>query len=167
MRELGRNKLDLESSSGAETQTRVAMAWTWQCITFLLLLAFLMASLPEELMKCTAVTHIHRRRGRTLLKHECIYNATAAALGFGTIENIGYIYAASTAETKIMIADDSGWARSHCNELSRTHECLDSHQHNTERQSGHCFAALAHSVCLRRVSRDLRFRLVHVERFGW
>ncbi|KAI8963320.1 protease prsW family-domain-containing protein [Daldinia sp. FL1419] len=85
---------DKLASLDAETLTaRRHMAGSWQYWVFMFLLAYFGASIPEELLKYSGLAYA-RRRGRIAHEHNYITLGAAAALGFSTFENIGFIYAA-------------------------------------------------------------------------
>ena len=92
-----------ESLGTEDKQRRLKMVWTWQYFTFLLLLAFIMMGLIEEVLKFAVVALIRCRREK-LAERDYISYIIAASLGFSTLENIGYVYASAQKDAVAMLA---------------------------------------------------------------
>lgn len=99
--EFGRTTLD--NVSPKVRRKRAEMSWTWQYLILLLFLAFILASLLEEYMKYYAVTYVKHRYG-TFRALEYIAYAIASAIGFSTIENVGFVYASASVDSLEMTA---------------------------------------------------------------
>ncbi|KAF3059926.1 integral membrane protein [Daldinia childiae] len=91
--EFARSESQVASLDAEALAWRRQIASSWQYWTFMFLFAYLGASIPEELLKYSGLAYA-RRRGRITHEHNYITLAAAAALGFSTFENIGFIYAA-------------------------------------------------------------------------
>ncbi|KAI1641165.1 hypothetical protein F4809DRAFT_214254 [Biscogniauxia mediterranea] len=94
--EFQRNEADIASLDAETLATRRQMAASWQNWTFNLLLAFAVAGTVEECLKYSALA-LARRYGRILHERNYTILAAAGAMGFGTFEGIGFIYAATKA----------------------------------------------------------------------
>lgn len=79
--------------SDAEKERRAQMAWRWQYFAFLFFFAFGLAGLVEEVLKSSAII-LARRWGSVATEREYLNAAIAATLGFSTVENIAFVYAA-------------------------------------------------------------------------
>lgn len=101
MEEFGRKNVATITEN--ERRRRAEMAWTWQYFTMILIFAFILAGSLEEIVKYVAIT-INRGRGGKLKPIEYIGFALASSLGFSTIENIGFVYVSTEAESVGMIA---------------------------------------------------------------
>ncbi|KAI0110145.1 protease prsW family-domain-containing protein [Daldinia grandis] len=91
--EFARGEGEVASLDADTLATRRLIAGSWQYWAFMFLLAYFGASIPEELLKYSGLVYA-RRRGRIVHEHNYITLAAAAALGFSTFENIGFVYAA-------------------------------------------------------------------------
>lgn len=84
---------DVTSLSTVELQKRSAMAHSKQYLAFLAVFSFVVPGLVEELMKYLTIL-IVRYRWKGLTDREFLQIAIVATLGFSTVENIGFLYAA-------------------------------------------------------------------------
>ncbi|XXG98139.1 hypothetical protein Hte_004460 [Hypoxylon texense] len=92
--EIQRSEHELASLDASTLAARRRMAGCWQYWVFMLAFAFGAASVPEELLKYAGLMYA-RRRGRVAHPHNYVTLGAAAALGFSTVENIGFVYAAA------------------------------------------------------------------------
>lgn len=84
------NVVDL---SDEEKRRRAEMASKWQYFAFLFVFAFGLAGLTEEVLKYSAII-LARQWGTVETERQYLQGAIAATLGFSTVENIGFVYAA-------------------------------------------------------------------------
>ncbi|KAI1479990.1 protease prsW family-domain-containing protein [Daldinia eschscholtzii] len=91
--EFARSEDEVASLDAEKLATRRQIASSWQYWTFMFSFAYCGASIPEELLKYSGLVYA-RRRGHITHEHNYVTLAAAAALGFSTFENIGFIYAA-------------------------------------------------------------------------
>ncbi|KAI1383096.1 protease prsW family-domain-containing protein [Hypoxylon trugodes] len=98
LKEMQRSEDDVASLKPDTLALRREMASQWSYWVFMFLFAFLAAALPEELLKYTGIIYA-RRRGRVISERDYITLGAASALGFSTIENIGFVYAAAVQQT--------------------------------------------------------------------
>ncbi|KAI5925391.1 hypothetical protein F4810DRAFT_77084 [Camillea tinctor] len=94
--EVQRNEADIALMDEEALATRRQMAASWQNWIFIFASAFSVAGAVEEWMKYTALT-LARRYGRIVHERNYITLAAAGAIGFGTFEGLGFIYAATRA----------------------------------------------------------------------
>ncbi|KAI1397255.1 protease prsW family-domain-containing protein [Hypoxylon fuscum] len=92
--EIQRGEDDVAKLDPEMLATRRQMASQWQYWVFMLVFAFFAAGFPEELLKYSGLVYA-RRRGRITHEHNYITLGAAAALGFSTVENIAFVYAAT------------------------------------------------------------------------
>ncbi|KAI1499279.1 hypothetical protein F5X99DRAFT_390369 [Biscogniauxia marginata] len=96
LEELQRNEADIATMDAEALAARRQMAGSWQNWAFLTLLAFAIAGMVEEWLKYSAL-NLARRYGRILHERNYVILAAAGAMGFGTFEGIGFLYAAVQA----------------------------------------------------------------------
>ncbi|KAH6644926.1 hypothetical protein BKA67DRAFT_586479 [Truncatella angustata] len=92
-KEFGKSEKILMEADEETLSRRREMAGRWGYWLYLVFLAFITAGLIEEYMKYCAL-NLARRYGRVTKQRDFLTVAVAAALGFSTIENIGFVYAA-------------------------------------------------------------------------
>ncbi|KAI0597786.1 hypothetical protein F4775DRAFT_218484 [Biscogniauxia sp. FL1348] len=92
--EFQRSGADIASMDAETLAARRQMAASWPNWIFNFLLAFVMAGTVEEWLKYSALALAHRY-GRIFHERNYIVLAAAGAMGFGTFEAIGFIYAAA------------------------------------------------------------------------
>lgn len=96
-------RTSVEGLTSGELTQRAALASSWQNWTFNAVLSFGLAGLAEELLKYLSVVYVPRRHGSgkedKSLDRAYMDSAAAAALGFGTVENIGFLVSASRHES--------------------------------------------------------------------
>ena len=75
---------------------RKAMAQSWRYLVFLFFFCYIMAGFIEEFLKYVPLVYASwaNDTGHSLSTGECVVYAVTAALGFGTLEMIGFVYAA-------------------------------------------------------------------------
>ncbi|KAI1376911.1 protease prsW family-domain-containing protein [Hypoxylon crocopeplum] len=95
LKEVQRGEDEVANLDAETLATRQRMAGRWQYWAFMLLFAYLAAALPEEALKYYGVAYA-RRRGRLAHERNYMTLGAAAALGFSTVENIGFLYAAAS-----------------------------------------------------------------------
>ncbi|KAI1467587.1 protease prsW family-domain-containing protein [Daldinia caldariorum] len=91
--EFARDENKVASLDAEALAARRQIAGCWQYWALMFLFAYCGASIPEELLKYSGLVYA-RRRGRITHEHNYVALAAAAALGFSTFENIGFMYAA-------------------------------------------------------------------------
>ncbi|KAI6086268.1 protease prsW family-domain-containing protein [Hypoxylon rubiginosum] len=94
LQEIQRGENEVASLDAEALAARSQMSRQWQYWAFMLTFAFCAASIPEELLKYAGLMYA-RRRGRVAHEHSYVTLGAAAALGFSTVENIGFAYAAA------------------------------------------------------------------------
>ncbi|KAK6083423.1 hypothetical protein SCUP234_03773 [Seiridium cupressi] len=95
--QFGKNEKDLAEMDYIELASRRQMSRRWEYWAYLVFLSFGLAGLIEEYLKYTALG-LARRYGRATKRQDFLIVTVAAVLGFSTIENIGFVYAAVQAE---------------------------------------------------------------------
>ncbi|KAI1774952.1 protease prsW family-domain-containing protein [Hypoxylon cercidicola] len=99
LREIQRGEDEVASLDAETLAARRLMAGRWQYWTFMLTFAGFAASVPEELLKYAGLVYA-RRRGRVAHAHNYVTLGAASALGFSTVENVGFVYAAAKLQNQ-------------------------------------------------------------------
>ncbi|KAI0376259.1 protease prsW family-domain-containing protein [Hypomontagnella monticulosa] len=98
--EVGRSEPDVANLDADALATRHQIASDVRYWVFMLAFAFSAAAIPEEFLKYSGVAYA-KRRGRIAHEQNYVTLGAAAALGFSTFENIGFVYAAALADNGV------------------------------------------------------------------
>ncbi|KAI2617625.1 protease prsW family-domain-containing protein [Hypomontagnella submonticulosa] len=94
LKEVARSESDVATLDADALAARRQIAEDGRYWVFMLAFAFFAAAIPEEVLKYSGVMYA-KRRGRIVHERNYVTFGAAAALGFSTFENIGFVYAAA------------------------------------------------------------------------